>query len=52
MHQMYGAKFLSQIDLENHIKSVHEGKKQHSCNKCNAGFVNKIDFGNHNASVH
>ena len=50
--EMYGAKFVSQIDLESHIESVHEGKKQHNCKKCNADFVNKIDFGNHNASVH
>ena len=52
IYEMYGAKLISQIDLESHIESVHEGKKQHNCKKCNAGFVNKIDFGNHVASVH
>ena len=49
---MHGAKFVSQIDLKNHIESVHEGKKQHNCKKCNSGFVNKIDFWNHNSSVY
>ena len=50
--EMHGAKFVSQIDLKNHIESVHEGKKQHNCKKCNSGFVNKIDFGDHDSSVH
>ena len=29
--EMYKAKFVSQIDLENHIESVHEGKQQRNC---------------------
>ena len=49
---MFGAKFVSQMDFKNHIKSFHEGNKQHNCKKCNAAFVIKIDFGNYNALDH
>ena len=38
--------------LEYHITSVHEGKKQHNCNRCSANFEKQIDFENHIASVY
>ena len=31
---------------------VHEGEKQHNCNRCSANFEKQIDFENHIASVH
>ena len=49
---MCGAIFVIQIDFKNQIESVHEGKKQHNFKKLDAVFVNKIDCGNHNSSVH
>ena len=39
-------------ELGKHFQSVHEGKKQHNCYKCNAIFVKKIDFDYHFTSVH
>ena len=32
--------------------SVHEGKKHHTCEKCNAKFVKKIELEKHFQSVH
>ena len=46
------ANFEKQIDLENHIASAHEGRKQNTCNKCSATFANHTPLINHIASVH
>ena len=46
------ANFEKQIDLENHIASAHEGRKQYTCNKWSATFENHTPLINHIASVH
>ena len=43
---------MNEIEFENHNTSIHEGKKQHNCEKCSATFGKLVEFENHIASVH
>ena len=49
---MKGAKFDQMPDLNEHIASVHEGKKPFKCDKCESCFNLKKDLNVHVASVH
>ena len=38
--------------LKRHVDAVHEGKKPHTCPKCNANFAAKGDLVRHTFYVH
>ena len=43
---------LSRPQTSRHIKSVHEGKRPHSCNVCEANVSSKKTLYNHIKTVH
>ena len=38
--------------LNNHVVKVHDGKKQFTCDICNANFVLNVTFNRHVETVH
>ena len=44
--------FTHEQDLNGHIASVHEGKKQFKCDTCDAKFTQKQSVKKHIATIH
>ena len=46
------ASFATKWSLENHVASIHEGKKRLTCDRCEATFNRKFDLTKHSFNRH
>jgi hypothetical protein len=47
-----GTRFTKKRNMIEHVRAVHEGRKDHSCSVCNKPFFRRVEMNKHFKAVH